>query len=241
MTGFDDWIAQLADRSAALRAAVTDETPAVPGCPAWTSGDLVAHLGAVQLFWAAAVDSDGERPSDEALGDREVRGQLLAWSEECTGRLLDALLAAEPDQPCWTWWTGSGAPETVAAVARHQVQEAAVHAYDAQDAAKRPEPIPAEIATDSIEEFIAVTLGSSGPWPHPPVRLALRATDGPAWHLDLSEKGARRTDATASAATLTGSASDLLLAVYKRVPLDRLQVAGDRRTIEALVAWPNLE
>jgi uncharacterized protein (TIGR03083 family) len=241
VNGFDDWIAQLADRSAALRAAVTDESAAVPGCPEWTVGDLVAHLGAVQLFWAAAVDSGGERPSEEALGDREVRGQLLTWSQECTGRLLDALLSAEPDQPCWTWWSDSGQPETVGAVARHQVQEAAVHAYDAQDAAKRPAPIPVAIATDSIDEFVGVTLGSSGPWPHAPARLALRTTDGPGWDLDLTEKGVRRADPVAGATTLTGSASDVLLTLYKRIPLDRLQVTGDRTVADALIAWLTLE
>lgn len=241
MSGFDEWIAQLADRSAALRTAVTDESPAVPGCPAWTVGDLVAHLGAVQLFWAAAVDSDGERPSEAALADREVRGELLAWAEESTGRLLDALLSAEPDQPCWTWWGDSGQPQTVGAVARHQVQEAAVHAYDAQDAAKQPAPIPVEVATDSLDEFIAVTLGSSGPWPHAPAQLALRTTDGPAWNLDLTDKGVRVADHANVVATLSGSASDLLLAVYKRVPLDRLEITGDRALAEALIAWPSLE
>src|SRR5439155_6073919 len=118
------------------------------------------------------------------------------------------------------WWSDSGAPQTVAAVARHQVQEAAVHAYDAQEAAKRPEPVPAPLAADSIDEFIAVSLGSSGPWPHQPAQVAIATTEGRAWNLDLTPTGVRTISRAEPAATLSGSASDLLLAIYKRVPLD---------------------
>lgn len=45
--------------------------------------------------------------------------------------MLDAMRAAGPDRGCWTWWGNSQAPETSGAVARHQIQEIAVHTYDA--------------------------------------------------------------------------------------------------------------
>ena len=49
-----------------------------------------------------------------------------------------------------SWWPESAAPLTVVTVARHQVQEAAVHAWDAQSADGKPEPIPAAAAVDAV-------------------------------------------------------------------------------------------
>ena len=86
---YSGFLTLIDERSAALRdavaaAAVSDAR--VPGCPGWDLGDLVAHLGAVQRFWAVVVsagDPSGP-PSREALGDREPRGDLLEWSAEST-------------------------------------------------------------------------------------------------------------------------------------------------------------
>ena len=60
---------------------------------------------------------------------------------------------------------------TAGAVARHQAQEAAVHAWDAQKTIGKPEPIPASVAVDAVAEFLEVTLGSQGPWPPGPDRV----------------------------------------------------------------------
>ena len=140
---FSAALALIDDRAAALRSAATaaGETVPVPGCPDWTVADLVAHLGEVHLSWAAIVAAGpaSEPPPDEAIGTTEPYGDLMTWSADATARLLSALSAAGPDRMCWTWWEETGvAPNTAGAVARHQVQEAAVHAFDAQLAAGRP-------------------------------------------------------------------------------------------------------
>jgi len=49
--------------------------------------------------------------------------------------------------------TASSAPSTSGAVAWHQVQEAAVHARDAQEAAGHAGPLPAVVAADGVQEF----------------------------------------------------------------------------------------
>jgi uncharacterized protein (TIGR03083 family) len=217
----------------------------VPTCPDWTVRDLVAHLGVVQRFWSvvvAAGAADGP-PPPEARGDMEPHGDLLEWSAESTTMLLTALRAAGPDAPSWTWWGDSGAPMTAGAVARHQVQEAAVHAYDAQEAAGRPEPLPAAIAVDSIDEFLVVSLGSSGEWPHRPARLVFAAVEGPSWTVDLTPDGVRVDPAAGgeAVATIRGTASDLVLALFGRVPLDSLRIEGDAAAVGELLAWVDTE
>ena len=245
---FDDLLSLIADRSAALRAAAAGPPAGarVPCCPDWSLHDLVAHLGEVQRFWAAVVAAGPATvpPDDDSVAGRTPHGDLLAWSAESTAELIGALRAAGPDRECWTWWTASSAPDTSAAVARHQVQEAAVHARDAQEAAGRAGELPAVIATDGVAEFLTVGLGASGPWPHEPARIALRAGEGTGWLLDLGEKGAviAAPDAGAGrlpdpAAWLAGSASDLVLVLYGRLGLDAVQVDGDRGLVQQLIDW----
>ncbi|WP_130511611.1 maleylpyruvate isomerase family mycothiol-dependent enzyme [Krasilnikovia cinnamomea] len=236
------------ERSAALRAAVDAagalDVP-VPGCPDWSLRELTIHLGEVQRFWSVVVadaDPDGA-PSHDRIPDPEPLGDLLTWSAESTRLLLDALTQAGPDRPCWTWWGPSGAPMTAAAVARHQVQEAAVHAFDAQEAIGKPEPLPSAAAIDGVAEFVQVGLGSEGAWPHDPARIAFAAAEGSSWPVELSAEGVRLdpTGGAAPLATVRAPASDLVLALYRRIPLDRVQVDGDRAVVERLLAWGDTE
>ncbi len=241
---FPDLLDLIAERSAALREAVApgDTGARVPGCPDWSLRDLVAHLGGVQRWWAVVVAAG---PADSApdFADAGPTGDLLEWSTESTRLLIDALRTAGPDRDCWTWWGASEAPMTSGAVARHQVQEAAVHAWDAQETVGKPEPIPASVAVDTIDELLVVTLGSMGAWPHRPARIALSAVEGPTWVVDLTPTGAKADPAAGGEplATLRGSASDLVLAVYKRIPLDRIEVDGDRAAVQEFLAWTDTE
>jgi hypothetical protein len=56
-----------------------------------------------------------------------------------TQQLLDTLREAGSDRGCWTWWGTSQSPQNCGAVARHQLQEIAVHTYDAQLALGAPQ------------------------------------------------------------------------------------------------------
>ncbi|WP_127501465.1 maleylpyruvate isomerase family mycothiol-dependent enzyme [Actinoplanes solisilvae] len=240
-------ISLVSERSAALRdavaaAAVPDAR--VPGCPEWDLRDLVSHLGAVQRFWAVVVtagDTTGP-PSPEQLGDREPHGDLLAWSAESTSLLLSALRAAPgAEAPAWAWWGASSVPLTVGAIARHQVQEAAVHAYDAQETVGEPSSLPGDVAVDGVAEFLEVAVGSLGAWPHKPARVAFVAVDGPTHVLDLTPAGGRLDPAVGGdpVVSVRGSASDLVLTLYGRVPFDELRVEGDREVLTQLRRWSN--
>jgi uncharacterized protein (TIGR03083 family) len=226
------------ERSTLLRAAIRDHLHApVPCCPGWTGRDLVAHLGGVHLFWAAVVadPSDGSPPQV----DEQPRGDLLYWAEASTAALLDALRAAEPQRPVWTWW---GEPATAGAVARHQMQEAAVHAWDAQATAGRPQPLPEPVAADAVDEFLSISLGATGGWPDQPATVSLVIPGWPAWNVRLSDAGrhVERGDPRGDT-VLTGGGSDLLLVLYRRRPPQVLQVEGDRELAERFLGWPNLD
>ncbi|BFU45882.1 maleylpyruvate isomerase family mycothiol-dependent enzyme [Krasilnikovia sp. MM14-A1004] len=244
---FPELLSLIDGRSVALRAAVAAgalDAP-VPGCPDWSLRDLTVHLGQVQRFWAVVVaDADpAAAPTPERVPDPQPHGDLLDWSAESTRLLLDALGEAGPSQPCWTWWGPSGAPMTAGAVARHQVQEAAVHAFDAQEAFGAPEPLPGPVAVDGVAEFVQVGLGSEGAWPHPPARIAFTATEGPSWLVDLSGAGARL-DPDGGGEPLTtvrAPAGDIVLALYRRIPLERVEVEGDRALAQRLLAWGDTE
>jgi uncharacterized protein (TIGR03083 family) len=248
---FSDMLALIEDRSATLResAAQAGFEAAVPGCPDWTVSDLVVHLGQVQLFWAAAVEVGPAEapPADDVIGDREPHGDVMAWSAAATARLMAALHDAGPSRLCWTWWEEAGAaPSTSEAIARHQVQEAAVHAFDAQQAAGHGEPLPLAAAADGVNEFITVELPTNGPWPFEPATVILETGPGGSWLLDLGTPvihvlaGDLHGDAKPSA-TITADPSDMVLAFYHRDTARDLQIDGDAELVPQLLNWPNLD
>jgi uncharacterized protein (TIGR03083 family) len=235
------------DRSSAFHAALAaapDLDARVPGCPDWALRDLVRHLGRVQRFWALAVtaaDPSGPPGLDDA--ELEPHGNLVEWAAESTALLLGALRAAQPGAACWAWWPPTAAPLTVESVARHQVQEAAVHAFDAQQTIGAAGPLPGAVAVDGVAEFLTVCLGALGEWPHRPARVVLSATDGPSWTVDFSPAGARLEPAASGepVATVHAPASDLVLALYGRVPFDDLRVDGDRGVLAELRGWARID
>jgi uncharacterized protein (TIGR03083 family) len=248
---FTDRLERIEDRSDALREAAGSARPEarVPGCPDWSVHDLVAHVGQVQRFWAATVAAGpaARPPAEQAVRGTEPSADLLDWSARSTVVLLDALRAAGEEAGCWTWWADSGHPATAGAVARHQVLEAAMHAWDAQEAAGAEQPLPPHMALDAVDELLHVGFGSMDGWPHAPERVALVSHEGPAWTLILDATGASAVrggpgDGPEPGATLHGSAGDLLLALHRRYPLDgpALRMTGDADLIRQLVVWPPL-
>ncbi|GAA4976117.1 maleylpyruvate isomerase family mycothiol-dependent enzyme [Actinoplanes utahensis] len=239
----------IGERSTAFRDAVTAAPglgTQVPTCPAWTLFDLVRHVGEVQRRWAATVtagpaDGPTQGVAEDAPELPREKEALLAWSAESTRALLDALRAAGPDRECWTWWGGSQTPQTSGGVARHQLQEVAVHTYDAQATGDGGRPLPEEVALDGVEEFLETCCAGPYSWPYEPGAVDYATVEGPAWRLTLTGDGVHSapvpTPSDEAAATLTGTASDLVLALYARIPVDLLKIDGNRRVFDELLAW----
>lgn len=250
---FPDLLRLLDERSGAflaLVAAAPDLDVPVPTCPGWTLADLAEHIGQGRRRWATivAVGPSDERPAGTAPSEatpapREPE-ELHEWLAASVEQLDAALREAGPDRGCWAWWDESQSPLTAGAVARHQVQELAVHTYDAQVALGAPQPLPDEAAVDGVEEFLSTCNATTHAWPHEPATLDYVSTEGRAWRLALSGDGARFDrlpdgGSSTDAATLTARApaSQIVLSMYGRIPVRSLETEGDLRVLDRLVEW----
>ena len=235
---FDRMLELIDGRSAALRSSLAGAlAERVPCCPDWTGRHLIAHLGEVQRFWGQVVVAgkpDGP-PDDADVPEREPAGDLLDWSERSTAVLLGALRDAGPDRPVWSWW----GPTTAGRVARHQVQEAGVHAWDAEDTIGRADALlPEDLAADGVAEFLGVGVPAGGAWPHGPGTVALVPAGGPGARVTLTAAGGRLEPGPGEGdAVLAGTPGDLVLALYGRRPVDTLAVSGDPDLARRFLGW----
>lgn len=153
-------------RSASTRfadaASAAGWTAGVPCCPDWRVADLVWHLTEVQHFWATIVEERQSEPDVPDL-DRPADDALLDWFRAQSGRLTDALAAADPYDECWSWDENEGG--TVSWVRRRQAHEALVHRVDAEQAAGwELDPIPMDLAVDGVAEVLTVQLSGIPAW-----------------------------------------------------------------------------
>jgi uncharacterized protein (TIGR03083 family) len=196
--------------------------------------DLVWHLTEVHWFWGSIVA--GLLPSPPDASDRPPRPDdqgLLAVFEAGAERLVQVLEEADQAAGCWTW---AGWRQDVGFVTRHQVQEAAVHHWDAAHAGGATVTVAPQVAADSVDEFLHFSVASDDDPDEPQTppldgTLAFRATDtGDAWTLsDGARPGtARVTEGVAAGApAVAAPAAQLLLWLYDRVGLDTSPVPPD--------------
>ena len=217
---------------------IRDGDPAqpVPSCPEFDLTALGRHLGRVWSWVAASLDA-GEALERSAFENTTDEGPALAaWLTEQLDGLIDTLVAVGPDTPSWTF----AGPQSARFWYRRQAHEASIHRWDAEHALGEAAPIPADVAVDGIDEllefFVAIrdpsafagegtlhfhATDTEGEW------FVARTADGMEW-----EHGHRKGDVAAR-----GTASDLLLFVWGRVPPERLEVFGDAAL---LAEWQRL-
>jgi uncharacterized protein (TIGR03083 family) len=222
-----DYTAEIAMQSAALADAAEGNLAApVEHCPGWTVADLVRHVLGVHWFWAMVAElRPTEPPSDEDRPQPPPDDELLDRFRAGALHLVEVLRHADPQAACWTW---APTQQNVAFIQRHQVQEAAVHRWDAEHAAGRSVPLSVPVSVDSVEEFLTFSVASpEDPFDEPRDDLGgsfvLQATDADAaWTVtDGSEPGTVRFDrgSQPELPVIAGSCSDLLLWLYRRVEL----------------------
>lgn len=242
LTDFDP-VAMIEAETEALAAAAQGHLDArVEHCPEWTVADLVWHLREVQASWCAIVRDRVRHVDSLEQPDRPANDRLVTELRSGVVELAAALRSADPAEPVFTW----SSRQDAGWVLRHQVQEAAVHRWDGENAVGTARPLDPAAAADGVEEYLTYTLPFRND-EAPPAggSLLLESTDtAHRWHLvegagqvatfTRSADGAdhvggvdRSTDVT-----LRGTASDLLLWLYRRVPSSELLAAGDASVAE---------
>jgi uncharacterized protein (TIGR03083 family) len=244
----DFWLGALRAEGDAFRAAVagaTDLSAPVPTCPDWSIAELTGHLANLYNRVRRLITTGSlGRPEDwNTPKPVEPLDEVVSqWTDEYV-ELLAALDAVDPEQPTWNW-----APQAKKAVFWHRrmAHETAVHRWDAQMAATGlAERIEAKLASDGITEVLdtwlpagrrLTTTDRSG-------MIALHATDlEQVWYVRLRGAGVALLDTDTlldsddrhERATASGSASDVLLALYGRISYDALTVGGDLELLEGL-------
>jgi uncharacterized protein (TIGR03083 family) len=199
----------------------------VEHCPDWTVADLVRHVTEVHWFWGTIAAGPLSEPPDESLRPTRTDADgLVSVFEAGAARLVEVLRRADQSAACWTWFPGR---RDVGFITRHQVQEAAVHAWDAANAAGRSLPIDTPVAVDSVDEFLTTSLADESDAAEEDLvpldgAFALRAGDtGDTWTIsDGAVPGSlsMTRGATAGVPALEAPASELLLWLYGRTTLD---------------------
>ena len=220
-----------------------DPAAPVPGCPDWTTNDLVWHIGEVHDFWSYVVRErslapdydDPERPG-RGLGASEETEALHTFASERAAELHRVLSDADPSTPVWTWTS----QQDVAFVLRRSAHETAMHRVDAEHAARRVHRIDPPLAADGIDEFLtffAPVVRPDAPAPAGSVHIHCTDADGE-WVIRIGDDGEHlvtREHAKADTA-IRGDAHDVLMALWRRAALDTVDVVGDRSVAEAFVA-----
>jgi uncharacterized protein (TIGR03083 family) len=198
----------------------------VEHCPGWSVADLVAHLTGVHWFWATIAEERLDAPPrPERRPARAPEESLVDAFVAGASRLVDVLRGADQSASCWTWAPGQ---QDIGFITRHQVQETAVHHWDAGHAGGREVRIAPAVAADAVQEFLTFSVSSETD-PADPARpaldgqLVLRASDvGQSWSVtDARTAGTVRVQpGPAEGPALEATAADLLLWLYGRRELD---------------------
>lgn len=248
MLADDVYLDALADDAAALAGDVLPDLDApVPTCPGWTVADLLGHLGGIHRWATALVTA----PSDVRVRRRDTPPPpegpaVVDWCAESVAGSVTALRGVDLDGSAMTW----DGPHPRRWWLRRLTHETAVHRVDLRGAlgvggAAPPAP-EGDLAVDAVDEWLEVFL---------PARLTVEdlARSEGSIHLHRTDGDGDRTTSgewllTVAGGTLTvtrthakgdvaarGPAATIALVVWRRAPIDDLEVFGDRDLLERLL------
>lgn len=242
----NDYLAVLATEATVLAAAADEAglAAAVPTCPGWTVADLVLHVGEVHRWATAAVAGEATKLSDvpaDSLGALPDPADAVDWLRAGATKLCETLGAADPSVEYAVFLNEPMTPRLLF-WARRQTMETSMHRVDAESACGRCTGFAPDVAIDGIDEFLTGFLPRSRTTLHADtprtLQIAPDYTDrrwlvsiGP--ELPVATRLASGVDAEAQC-TVSGSASDIYLALWNRASLDALVIKGDHTVVEML-------
>jgi uncharacterized protein (TIGR03083 family) len=220
-----DYPSIISDESARIvNAYERDRSAAVPWSDRWTIGTVARHVAGTHHVVAEVVR--GRPDADFGLfatleTPPKDSPEFVEWFRAGTASLLEQLSSVPADEECWSWYAPGS---RVGWWARRMAFEAVVHRSDTDAAQGHAFSVAADVAADGVDEFLDVFVAAS--------RVANDAPAGPSlsfecsdrsdrWWLDLSQSGASvvSRDSRPASVQIRGTAEELLLRVWGRVPL----------------------
>jgi uncharacterized protein (TIGR03083 family) len=172
------------------------------------------HLGGGNL-WAAAAVTEKHGKTKGPAAPREPAA-LARWFEETSATLMSAL-DTDPATEAWTFYP----PHTVGFWQRRRCHETLIHRWDAEHALGEARPFDPELAADGVAEVFEIMA---------PRQIVRGRAQPPACaiRLDATDTGGSWTHGPgAPVATISGTAENLLLLLWERIPSDS----------EAAITW----
>jgi uncharacterized protein (TIGR03083 family) len=210
----------------------------VPTCPEWKLRDLLNHIGDVHR-WAATFVSEARTDmlSDEenkALfdDDRPADADLVDWFRLGHAALVEAVRSAPRDLECWTFFP---ADSPLAFWARRQTHETTIHRVDVESISASLTPLDARLSADGISELLFGFASRGRKLVQDPERwMVVETTDtGDRWLLIIGTEKVSCEDVGGkplsgpSDCVVRGSAQDLYLALWNRLPVGAIHSEGD--------------
>jgi uncharacterized protein (TIGR03083 family) len=161
--------------------------------------DVAGHLTGVHRWVVGALENDGPPPYDETPG-----ADVVGDYEQAATAMVARLRELPQDAPAWTFDKHN---QTASFWRRRQVHEIAVHRYDVQPYVR--DTVVAEDGVDEVLDFFLPRQVASGRTELPEGTLRLISPEK-AWAFGDGRP----------VQTIQGTASDLVLSLWRRVEAD---------------------
>jgi len=213
-----DWIPLLREATGRFADVLADGdlTAPVPTCPGWSLADLADHLGGVHQ-WAthAVVVGDPKGVPTPAPTERDA---LVRWYRDSARTLVDVLVGTPVEATAWTF----GAEQAAGFWRRRQGHETSIHLYDALAALGQDDSweVDPAVAWDGVEEVASVFYPRQ-------VRLERISPLAGTLRLCPADLDAAPVEIGGGdpVGELTGPSPYLLLALWKRAPVEDFTAA----------------
>lgn len=229
-----------------------DLTLDVPTCPGWTVKDLVEHVAEVYQHKIKCTEL---LANPEPWPMPVPPGNPVDWLADSLDEMIAMFVDKGVDAPSKTWWEPD---QTVGFWYRRMLHETAIHRADSEAAVGELTPVAEDVALDGIDEALMIIFG--GDWSdvaaeewegvspeagagktidiraaHVAWRVALhpdRIDVTRASHGDMPDNSGA--PGPAADASISGSASDLMLWLWGRNAIGKIESGGDPAVLTAM-------